>query len=395
MVKLDKPKYSVDIVIFGAGIAGLWTFHRLKKLGYDVVLFEQSSIGCGQTIAAQGILHSGLKFSLAGKVNTLAQSISKMPERWKDAMAGTGDVDLGAATVNTASQQLLIPSGFLGGITKIITQRMLGDQVREVPQAEWPKDLKNSGFKGSAIYMDEPVVDVPSVLRALADPYSDYIKKITKENAAQPFEFLQNHGITAKRVIFTAAKSNQEIALKNNDNVGLETQKRPLVQAMMKNAPFPLFAHLVGKTDKPIASITTHETESGELVWYLGGGVAERTMDTNPDNVYQDALTALKTYLPAINFEKAEWAALPIERIEGKSKTDSWMPDTPTIHKTGDVLYCWPTKMTFAPMLSDMIMDDLKSHNIKPSGQSTQINSFSRAEFTQTPWDKAKWKKLN
>ena len=28
----------VDIVIFGAGIAGLWTFNRLRRAGYDVLL---------------------------------------------------------------------------------------------------------------------------------------------------------------------------------------------------------------------------------------------------------------------------------------------------------------------------------------------------------------------
>ena len=67
-----------DIVIFGAGIAGLWTFHSLKKMGYDVLLLERESIGGGQTIASQGIIHSGLKFSLAGKVNKLAKSISAM-----------------------------------------------------------------------------------------------------------------------------------------------------------------------------------------------------------------------------------------------------------------------------------------------------------------------------
>jgi glycine/D-amino acid oxidase-like deaminating enzyme len=79
---------AADIVIVGAGIAGLWTFHRLKKRGYDVLLLEKDSIGGDQTIASQGIIHSGLKFAIAGKISTLARSISAMPDIWRTALKG-------------------------------------------------------------------------------------------------------------------------------------------------------------------------------------------------------------------------------------------------------------------------------------------------------------------
>ena len=94
---MNSDRKNIDVLIIGAGIAGLWTFNHLKSLGYDVLLLEKQSIGCGQTIAAQGIIHSGLKFSLAGKVNTLAKTISAMPDRWRDALQGNGQVDLSAA----------------------------------------------------------------------------------------------------------------------------------------------------------------------------------------------------------------------------------------------------------------------------------------------------------
>ena len=67
-------------VVFGAGIAGLWAFNRLKGAGYNALLLESNRIGCGQTIASQGILHSGLKYAIAGKVNKLAKSISALPQ---------------------------------------------------------------------------------------------------------------------------------------------------------------------------------------------------------------------------------------------------------------------------------------------------------------------------
>ena len=386
-------KYTPDIVIFGAGIAGLWTFNRLKQMGYDVLLLEKDSIGCGQTIASQGIIHSGLKFTLAGKINKLAKSISAMPDLWRAALEGKGDVDLSNAKYAAQSQQLLIPSGFMGGLTKLVTQKALGNNVHEIPKDKWPDDIKTSGFNGSVIFMDEPVLNIPTVIHALANPYKDYIRKITSDQAENPFEFLKNQGIEPKRIIFTAAKDNHEIAKRTKQDKGLETQHRPLVQAMIKNAPFQLYAHLVGKTDKPVASITTHSMLDRSLVWYLGGGVAERTKDAKPEDVYKDAKKALQNYLPNIDMSQFEWSTLPIDRVEGKSKTDSWMPDTPTIHHTEEALYCWPTKLTFAPMLSDMIIEELHSQHILPSDQETDFSFLPEVDYTQTPWDNAIWTK--
>lgn len=397
MVNSDKP-LTPDIVIFGAGIAGLWTFHRLKRMGYDVLLLEHNAIGGGQSIASQGIIHSGLKFSLAGKVNKLAQSISNMPQRWRDALNNNGDVDLSRAKIAAHSQNLMIPRGFLGGITKVITQKTLGDHVRDIPHNEWPEHLKNCGFNGSIVAMGELVLDVPSVIHALAAPYKDCIRKISETEAHNPFDFLNSHNIKPRYTIFTAAANNHNIAQAQQHDTGLQTQKRPLMQGMIKNAPFPLWAHLVGKSDKPVASITTHTAHEGTLMWYLGGGVAERKIDANPHDVLKAMKHAFAQYLPNIDFSKTRWSTLPINRIEGKSKTDSWMPDTPTIHKQDNVLYCWPTKLTFAPMLSDIIIEKI---DIKPQLQSKKsiLNDYSflpPAIYAQTPWDnETQWHQWN
>ncbi len=383
-------KYSPDIVMFGAGIAGLWAFHRLKTMGYDVVLFEVSSIGGGQTIASQGIIHSGLKFSIAGKINNLAKSISAMPERWRAALNGTGEIDLSATTINATSQQMLIPKGFMGDLTNIIARKALGNNVQSLPREQWSNDLKNSGFNGSIVNMGELVLDVPSLIRALAQPYKDSIRKITREQAVKPFKFLSNNNITAKYIIFTSAGCNEKIAKNNNHDKGLKTQKRPLMQGIMSNAPFPLYAHFIGKTDKPVVSITTHKMNDGVLIWYLGGSVAERKTDSNPEEVYIAAKKAFKNYIPNIDFSNVQWSVLPINRIEGKSNTNSWMPDTPTIHHVDNVLYCWPTKLTFAPMLSDMIFKNLGKAGITPSNKVSDFSFLPEVEYAKTPWNSTK-----
>src|SRR5688572_14403163 len=110
---------DADIIIYGGGIAGLWTLNLLKNLGYDVLLVEPRAVGGIQTIASQGIIHSGLKYVLGGKINPLARAISTMPEVWKSALRGEGPLDLSKAIIAADSQQLLIPKGMVGSIMKL------------------------------------------------------------------------------------------------------------------------------------------------------------------------------------------------------------------------------------------------------------------------------------
>jgi hypothetical protein len=381
--------HSPDIVIIGAGIAGLWTFNRLKRMGYDVLLLESKAIGCGQTIASQGIIHSGLKYAFAGQINALAKSISAMPNLWRDALDGNGPVDLSAARLNASSQYLFVPKGLMGGLVKLVTKKALGNDVQDIAQNEWPADIQQSGFKGSVIYMDEPILDVPSVLEALAKPYQDSIRLI--DTPDDPIGFLKKHNIVPRKIIFTSAASNHAAAKLYGDDKGLKTQTRPLLMGMIQNAPFELNAHCVGKSDKPVVSITSHKMRDGSLVWYLGGGVAERAKDSDPSEVYKAAKDAIAKYMPGVDMSEFEWATLPIDRIEGKSNTEGWMPDTPTVHHCGDVLYCWPTKLTFAPLLSDTIVKHLNEEEIKPSMKEGDYSSLPPVSFANTPWDDATW----
>lgn len=376
---------TIDIAIIGAGIAGLWAFNRLKGMGYDVLLLERDSIGCGQTLASQGIIHSGLKYAFAGKVNELAQSISAMPDLWRGALDGQGDVDLSAARGAVSSQYLLIPKGFMGGLIGLVSKKALGGSVKELAHEEWPESVVNSGFNGSVIYMDEPVLEIAAIIRALAEPYKDCIRKIDNRDS---YEYLAAHGIKAKQMVFTAARSNEAIAKHHGHDKGLKTQARPLLMGMMKNAPYPLYAHLVGASEKPVATITTHETADGDLVWYMGGAVAERAKDDNPSAVYAACKKAIAKYLPNVDLSNVGWATLPIDRIEGSSGMKGWMPDTPTIHASSDALYCWPTKLTFAPMLSDMILDHL---DITPSNVQSDFSGLPSVDYALAPWDKTDW----
>jgi len=59
---------ELDAVIFGGGAAGLWILDELRRAGLAILLLEggRRGLGSGQTIASQGIIHGGLKYTLAG-----------------------------------------------------------------------------------------------------------------------------------------------------------------------------------------------------------------------------------------------------------------------------------------------------------------------------------------
>ena len=367
-------RQECDILIIGAGIAGLWLFHRLKSQGYNALLLTDKGIGAGQTLASQGILHSGIKYTLAGKVNDLARSISQMPNRWQNALKGCGDVDLTKAKVASNAQNLFIPKGMKGKIIKMAAQKTFGDSLQESP-SPYP------AFQGNVLNMNETVLDIPSVVRALAAPYKDSIRQISKDYRE----------IQTKYTIYTAASGNEAYAKQNQDSEGLKTQKRPLLMGLIKNAPFPLYAHFAGVSEKPVATITTHPHSDGSLIWYIGGQVAERPKDDSLRDLYSDIIKAFEQYLPDLDMSAFQWSCIPIDRVEGQSGHKGFLPDTPTIHQKGNHLYCWPTKLTFAPMLADMVMERISA---EPSAPSNDWSGFAEADYAPPPWDLVKWTNL-
>jgi hypothetical protein len=100
---------------------------------------------------------------------------------------------------------------------------------------------------------------------------------------------------------------------------------------------------------------------------------------------------ALKKYMPLTEIENAELAVLPIDRIEAKPGVGV-MPDTPVLHNKGDKLYAWPTKLTFAPMMADKIVEELTSAEyFRPSHNHSDWSFLPEVSYAQPPWETAQW----
>ncbi len=91
---MTKNVIPVDCVIFGGGVAGLFILHRCLASGHRAVLLESKSLGTGQTIDSQGIIHGGLKYDITGHGEHSATAIKEMPLVWRRCLAGEATPDL-------------------------------------------------------------------------------------------------------------------------------------------------------------------------------------------------------------------------------------------------------------------------------------------------------------
>ena len=69
----------VDVAIIGGGIAGLWLHNCLLASGYSSILIEKQQLGSGQTLASQGMIHGGIKYTLGGATTSASETIAAMP----------------------------------------------------------------------------------------------------------------------------------------------------------------------------------------------------------------------------------------------------------------------------------------------------------------------------
>ena len=92
---------AIDFVIFGGGVAGLWLLDELHRAGFATLLLEAHELGSGQTIASQGIIHGGLKYTLGGLFSNSAKAIADMPLIWRRCLAGEARPDLSNTRVRS------------------------------------------------------------------------------------------------------------------------------------------------------------------------------------------------------------------------------------------------------------------------------------------------------
>ena len=360
-----------DIVILGGGIAGLWLLHRLRDLGFAAVLLEKSSLGNGQTIASQGMIHGGLKYALGGALTGASEAIADMPSHWQRCLQGLGDVDLRGVRLLSDTYYMWPRNSVRSRLTAFLGSKMVSSKTSEV-SADAVPDFFKGHLQGPLYRLHDIVLDIPSLLNTLGERCRPYIYRSASQvehDASGNISTLRlDNGCQLKAKLFlcTAGAGNAEW-LHTLKPAAVAMQKRPLQMVAVKhNIAQPLYVHCLADqfSSTPELTITTHPCKDGSFVWYLGGELAEAGATLDGATQIQRTRTKLHELFPWCDFSGARFHSFYIDRAEAR-QSDGKRPDRDSVLHSGNVLYCWPTKLTLAPALANTVIEKISALGIK------------------------------
>jgi len=391
---------ETDVVIVGAGIAGLWLNQRLRNLGFGTIVFEKAALGGIQSIGSQGIIHGGAKYTLHGALSSAANAISAMPQRWRASLNGTGDIDLRGTRILSNQHYMWSRDRLMSKLTTFFASKAVRSKITSEVLEERPKAFQHPDFQGNFYALNEIVVDLPSLVTRMADSTRNGIYRydcslpgsLALEGNQLQSVLVQNKTrkvrVKAQRYIMTAGEGNESVL--HNAHLNLPAmQRRPLHMVLVKHQyQAPVYAHCVGSGSKPVATITTHYMQDGQPVWYIGGDIAETGVERDKNAQIDCTRKLLREILPWIDLGETQWSSCMIHRAEPLQQSII-RPDTAFLHQQGNIITCWPTKLALAPNLADRVVRQLNSDQVTPKYQPDypSLSFLKRPELAVPIWE--------
>ncbi|MDH4570184.1 FAD-dependent oxidoreductase [Pseudomonas sp. BN414] len=382
---------STDVLILGGGIAGLWLNARLRQQGFATLLVEKASLGGEQSVKSQGIIHGGAKYALHGALTGASEAIADMPRRWREALAGNGELDLRGVRLLSEAHYLWSPGTLAGNLTSFFASKAVRGRVDQVKGNELPPALQHPKFKGKVYRLAELVLDVPSLISRLAELAGDGLMAAHEvepllEDGQLTGLRLDGREVRAQRIVLSAGAGNQGLL----ETLGLSQpamQRRPLHMVMVKAPSLkPLYAHCLGGGPKPRITVTSHPAADGQWVWYLGGDLAEADgVARSEAEQIAAAEQELHQLVPWIDLSTAQWATLRVDRAE-PAQSGLVRPDNAFLSEQGRLLVGWPTKLALAPDFADRVLAAFERDGLRPAAN-PPLPTLPRPPVAQPAWE--------
>ena len=403
-------RLQVDALIFGGGAAGMWLLDVLRQQGYRALLLEANSLGSGQTIAAQGIIHGGLKYTLQGLLTPSAVSIREMPLVWRKSLEGNAIPDLNRTRIRSEFCYLWRTDSLKSKLG------MIGARIglRIAPTTLKPEDRPTAleHCPGSVSRLDEQVIATDSFLKNLAENNADSLLSINSQNG---LIFKKNDAgnitsvtltndddgqsltIVPTQVILTAGAGNAKI-LEQLGETAPEMQRRPLHMVMLRGHNLPtLNGHCVDGT-KTRVTITSDVDSSGRTIWQVGGQISEDGVQWDSTELLRQAKAEIAAVLPDIDLTEIEGGTFRVDRAE-QLMPNGKRPETIQVTEAGNLITAWPTKMALAPILANDILARLQPVQDQTNwnaDETTFLNNWKRPTVAIPLWETCdNWQLLN
>ncbi len=389
-MKTSNNQPPVDVIVVGGGIAGLWILSNLRAAGYDAILVERDSLGSGQTLASQGIIHGGAKYALIGHVTGSSEAVRELPERWGEHLSGRRLPDLSSVRCNSDHQWMWSAGDIPSKIANFFAGRLMSGRVRPLAGRELPGRFKSICKTNTVYQLHEPVLDVASLVQCLADSNKGRVFNAEAICAEADGDNMllevrthnETHCLAARALVYAAGEGNAEIETS-------AMQRRPLQMVMVKGDLPELWGHVIEAAANPRLTITSHKCPDGQIVWYIGGQLAEDGVARSIRQQIAATRQELRRIFPAVVPDSLNWATLHINRAEG-IRDDGKRPDNPFVGRHGRQITVWPVKLVFAPVVADEVLSLVEAMRISKSRADAMID-LPEAVVGQYPWEQAVW----
>ncbi|MBX3364564.1 MAG: FAD-dependent oxidoreductase [Phycisphaeraceae bacterium] len=393
---MERSHAKCDVAVIGGGIAGLWTAALLRNSGYGVIVITPD-FGGGQTIASQGIIHGGVKYALGGLAGDDSAAIAEMPERWRRALAGEGPVDLRGAHTLSENCLLWTRPGRGARLMAAAAARTIREKPRKLEPAHRPPpfDMAPGGVEVYAL--SEPVLAAHSVLLALragltclvcpdeagAIELSLESGRVHTVRVRAPQHHLD---VRAAAIVLAAGAANETLFQAVKAGRERAMQRRPLHMVMVRGRLPRVYGHCIGMHPRPLATITSTADSQKRCVWYIGGQIAEDGVSMSSSDLIAKAKHEMAQNLPWISLDGTQWATWRVDRAEARMPGQR-KPDGPAILNRGNLLAGWPTKLAFAPLIAEQLLDHIRQLRVEPTGTATVPDGAPPPEIAPYPWD--------
>lgn len=389
---------ALDVLVFGGGSAGLWMLDVLAARGARVLLVENHALGAGQTVASQGIIHGGLKYTLQGLLTRSATSIREMPRVWRECLAGEQVPNLAGVKLRSEFCYLWRTETLSSRIGMLGASFGLHVAPDVLPAEERPDVF--DGCPGTVATLAEPVISPASFVEVLRKRNLNRLLKVDAEGV----EFsVANSGTVAEvrlasgphalslrpRLVVLAAGAGNADLLRRLGRNKPQMQRRPLHMVMARGDLPVLNGHCVDGA-KTRVTITSERLTDGQVVWQIGGQIAEDGVSMEPAELIRHAQAETQAVLPSLRLQNTAWATYRVDRAEG-STAGNKRPDDIQISREGNVLTCWPTKLALAPELARAV-----ACQVEPSDESIlfpgdAVREWTKPQVAASPWETATW----
>ncbi len=390
---MAKAVIPMDCILFGGGVAGLFTLDNCLSHGLRCVLLESKALGTGQTIDSQGILHGGLKYAIGTSGAHSAHSIKEMPLIWRRLLAGEMTPDLTNVVMRSDFCHVWRTDSMKSKLGWIAAKFALKTKLQPIDQDQLPPYLQ--GIEGPIARIDEQVIEPRSLLEVLSHDLDrhllqtveggvevsrlddGWLVRLLNPESGEPLD------IFAKKIILTAGRGNRDL----RDSFGLQankTQERPLHMLMARGSLPLINGHCIDGS-KTRVTITSTQDYAGRSVWQVGGQLAEEGVKLSSEELIRQGADELKLVLPNVDFDDTEWKTYKTTRAE--SNTQGNRPADVTIVEEEDVLTCWPTKLVLAPRLADEIVHRIGLPAQTDTADSSPFASWPSPTVALPPWE--------